>query len=241
MRFMKHEKDTMLTILETTYKFTKTRKRKYYICLCECGNKKEIRADGVDTLKVRSCGCYTNFIKTRNYFDYHRSYDVQNIIYYNDTLFVPIYNFNGYYASLDGKIYGERENNILKEAVSKKGYLRLCLINNKRERITLASHRLIAKTFILNPKNLETVNHKNFNRKDNRASNLEWMSFAENNLHKEEAIQKELREHKGRKLNVNKVIHIRKSNKDPEMLAKMYDVTPRYIEKIRAYKYWRGI
>lgn len=46
----------------------------------------------------------------------------------------------------------------------------------KRYRI----HRLVAQAFIENPYNLETVNHKNHKRNDNKVSNLEWLSFADN-------------------------------------------------------------
>ena len=35
-------------------------------------------------------------------------------------------------------------------------------------------HRLVAETFIPNPKNLCQINHKNHNKRDNRIKNLEW-------------------------------------------------------------------
>lgn len=42
-------------------------------------------------------------------------------------------------------------------------------------------HRVVATLFIPNPENKPCINHKNFNRWDNRASNLEWCTAAENN------------------------------------------------------------
>lgn len=59
-----------------------------------------------------------------------------------------------------------------------KGYLRIKL-NGKNFLV----HRLVAEAFIPNPDNLETVNHKNLNKKDNRVENLEWMSNADNIRH----------------------------------------------------------
>lgn len=44
-------------------------------------------------------------------------------------------------------------------------------------------HRLVAQHFIPNPKNLDTVNHKNFIKRDNSVENLEWMSNMNNVLH----------------------------------------------------------
>lgn len=41
-------------------------------------------------------------------------------------------------------------------------------------------HRLIAKTFIPNPQNKETINHKDENKFNNTVVNLEWMTNEEN-------------------------------------------------------------
>ena len=41
-------------------------------------------------------------------------------------------------------------------------------------------HRLVAELFVENPKGLDTVNHKDFNRLNNHYSNLEWMSLSNN-------------------------------------------------------------
>lgn len=44
-------------------------------------------------------------------------------------------------------------------------------------------HRLVASAFIPNPHNKPHVNHKNRDRSDNSASNLEWVTPAENTAH----------------------------------------------------------
>ena len=54
----------------------------------------------------------------------------------------------------------------------------LCM-NNKRKRCRV--NRLVAEHFIPNPHNHKIVQYKNGNRYDNRAVNLEWASYSENN------------------------------------------------------------
>lgn len=44
-------------------------------------------------------------------------------------------------------------------------------------------HRLVAQTFIPNPENKRTINHKDGNRSNNNVENLEWATIAENLQH----------------------------------------------------------
>jgi len=44
-------------------------------------------------------------------------------------------------------------------------------------------HRIVAKAFIPNPDNKETVNHKDGNKQNNHVDNLEWHSYTENMMH----------------------------------------------------------
>ena len=106
--------------------------------------------------------------------------------------------FAGYYADREGNIYstlkqGCRDRYDLSKRIepfkmnyrlTKKGYARVYMrreSTNKRE--DLYVHRIIAKLFIDNPNNFETVNHKNCNRTDNRVENLEWLTIEDNLRH----------------------------------------------------------
>lgn len=68
---------------------------------------------------------------------------------------------------------------ILKTELSKKGYLRVGLTKDGKQKKYLV-HRLVAIAFLDNPNNLPDVNHKNECKTDNRLVNLEWMSRRDN-------------------------------------------------------------
>jgi hypothetical protein len=61
-----------------------------------------------------------------------------------------------------------------------------CSLSSNNKRKTFNIHRLVAETFIPNPDNKPEVNHINTNKKDNRASNLEWSTRKENMRHAKE-------------------------------------------------------
>ena len=71
---------------------------------------------------------------------------------------------------LVGYIFSQRK-------LTKTGYRRVC-INHKAKMV----HRLVAELFVPNddPITKTEINHINFNRSDNRAFNLEWVSHKEN-------------------------------------------------------------
>jgi len=65
-----------------------------------------------------------------------------------------------------------------------KGYLRIGLGNTDiKTNKTFFVHVLVCSHFIPKIKNKHQVNHKNLDRKDNRAENLEWCTPSENMRH----------------------------------------------------------
>jgi len=63
-----------------------------------------------------------------------------------------------------------------------RGYLRVTLCK-KRIRQHVGVHRLVAEAFIPNLENKPHVNHKDSNRSNARADNLEWCTPLENSIH----------------------------------------------------------
>ena len=74
------------------------------------------------------------------------------------------------------RFYNER---IMDKRVSTDGYY-IAKLTVKRKSKSIGIHILVAKAFIPNPNNLPEVNHKDFDRKNNRVDNLEWCTHQDN-------------------------------------------------------------
>lgn len=77
---------------------------------------------------------------------------------------------------------GNRKGRIRIARAARNGYLYIVL-SKKGKAHTIRVHKEVAKAFIPNPMNLNSVNHKNFDKTDNSIYNLEWMSLADNIHH----------------------------------------------------------
>jgi len=91
--------------------------------------------------------------------------------------------YQGYYATRNGQILSMLTGKILRPKIDKDGYHEYALTINgvvtyKR------GHRIIAETFLPNPQNKPTINHKDGNKANNCIDNLEWATYGENNLHR---------------------------------------------------------
>ena len=93
-----------------------------------------------------------------------------------------------YYVSKCGAIYSDNVKRLLRLSPQTDGYLQtqFYLDNGTRKRLML--HRLVALQFVHNPNSERKlyVNHKNGNKSDCRACNLEWVTAKENDTHARE-------------------------------------------------------
>ena len=71
---------------------------------------------------------------------------------------------------------------VLKPTLNSKGYERVGLHKNGRLK-TVYVHRLVAEAFVPNPEKLPQVNHKDENKRNNHADNLEWCTPLYNNTY----------------------------------------------------------
>ena len=88
-----------------------------------------------------------------------------------------------YLINSKGEIYSIRTKRHIRPALTKCGYLQARLwVNNKCYHRSV--HRLVAETFIDNIYGKEQVNHKDGNKTNNNADNLEWVTRSENQWHR---------------------------------------------------------
>ena len=92
--------------------------------------------------------------------------------------------FNMYSCSNLGRIRNDTTNYISKCKPRKNtGYIESTRKNDQNRKICVSHHRLVALTWLPNPENKPTVNHKNKIRHDNRVENLEWATYSEQVIH----------------------------------------------------------
>ena len=92
-------------------------------------------------------------------------------------------NYSNYEISSYGNLRNKTTNRLFNPNI-KGGYLCTTLKNDNNRVKSIKIHRLVALTFIPNPENKYTVNHKNHVKIDNSVKNLEWATTAEQNRHR---------------------------------------------------------
>ena len=87
--------------------------------------------------------------------------------------------YENYSVSDTGLVRSERTGKYLAFSKDRYGYLHTSLSKNGIIK-QFGVHRVVAKAFIPNPNNLDTVDHINGIKEDNRVVNLQWLSNSDN-------------------------------------------------------------
>jgi DNA-binding transcriptional regulator YiaG len=146
------------------------------------------------------------------------------------------FTMDDYQITYDGRIINKKWGREVKPQKNGKGYLRVGIAGKLR-----FVHRLVAEKFVPNPDNLPQVNHKDGNKLNNCAENLEWVSNQDNRDH---AVKNDLVVHGERcpwaKLTLADVRFIREH---PEMtitdLANKFCVSRKTVRSVRHGKSWK--
>lgn len=72
---------------------------------------------------------------------------------------------------------------ILKNKITHDGYYETALVGDNLKCKYIRTHRLVAIYFVPNPEGKPEVNHKDGNKLNNNADNLEWVTSSENQIH----------------------------------------------------------
>jgi hypothetical protein len=144
--------------------------------------------------------------------------------------------FEAYFVCPNGDIFSTLNRRLLKISPGTKpsGYKFVGL--HSAEKVSYCHvHRLVAVAFIENPDSLPEVNHKNGNKADNSACNLEWVTRSQNAKH---ALKTGLNPQKGvtsssAKLNANQVRQIRDAQGRYKDIGKRFGVCAQTVCNVK--------
>jgi len=176
-----------------------------------------------------------------------------------EEIWKDIEGYPGYQVSNMGRVKSlvkayRREEIILKGTANSTGYTLVQLYPEPCKRKSLLVHRLVMMTFQPNPAMEQLhVNHKDLNPRNNKMSNLEWVTEKENSEHywSNADISERLptpsgEEHHLSKLTDDKVIEIRRLYFSGEVtnkrgLGRMFDVQEGTIRQILSNLTWKHL
>lgn len=150
-----------------------------------------------------------------------------------------------YMVSDRGDIYNKKYNKYLKGSINSNGYRGVSLSTSDKKYYYI--HYIVAYTFLGNPDNLPTVNHKNSDRLDNSVENLEFSTWSENHKH---AFRSGRKCHKGEKAPNHKLTtqnvkdirnYINSGVMDRKKIASIYNVSETTIYCIEIGKTWKEV
>lgn len=141
-----------------------------------------------------------------------------------------------YEITKEGIVINKKRGTIVKPQKNGKGYFRVS-IGGK----LMFVHRLVAEKYIPNPENKPQVNHKDGNKENNSAENLEWVTNLENRKH---AVNNKLHlsgeKCKWSKLTKENVEFIRRHPEISNLeYAEIFGVSCYTIRDIKQFKTWK--
>ena len=152
--------------------------RAMWECACDCGGVRIVCGKYLRNGSAVDCGC-SNSVKSAH-----------------GELWKPVVGYEGRYeVSNHGRVKSCKRfrsgkskadtlvvERLLVASHDHSGYLKVSLRNGSKSQ-NHSVHQLVARAFIDNPNDYDQVNHKDENKENNYASNLEWCTAAYNNVY----------------------------------------------------------
>ena len=121
------------------------------------------------------------------------------------------------------------------------GYKFVGVVENGRTQYKML-HRLVAEAFVDNPNNLPEVNHKDGNKLNNAATNLEWVTRKQNAKHAAEmGLTAKGDKVASAKLNDKKVKLIRQSKLSCKKTGEQFGVCAQTVNNIKLGRTWQHV
>lgn len=151
-----------------------------------------------------------------------------------------------YKANELGEIFGIGRNKIIKQRINSDGYC-VVTLGLGIKRVSVRVHKIIAMLFVDGYFDGAEVNHKDFNRKNNKSENLEWVTHLDNVMFSVEAGHYGDGKHSGTnngraKINRKDVEEIRKrykNGKSVSSISKYYGIGWTQTKRIIDYESWK--
>ena len=146
------------------------------------------------------------------------------------------FTIDDYDVTKSGQVINKHTGKAIKPQKNGKGYLRVAI--GKK---LLFVHRLVAEKYVPNPENKTQVNHKDGNKLNNKAENLEWVTNKENRNHAMEMGLHFCGEKcSWSKLTNKQVDFIRNHTElNSKELAELFEVSDSHIREIRRNESWK--
>ncbi len=91
--------------------------------------------------------------------------------------------YDDYTVDIDGNIFSKKTNKYMKQSSSKKDWYKVVGLTKYGKTKTFTIHSIVASHFIPLIAGKNNVNHKDGNKQNNNATNLEWCTHGENIQH----------------------------------------------------------
>lgn len=162
--------------------------------------------------------------------------------------FRKIEGYPDYEVSNEGRVISWKngKRKVRKSWVNAYGHLQISLFKDGKRKMFYV-HRLVAKAFIQNLEDKPQVNHKDGNKKNNYATNLEWATHAEDIVHayKIGLIKSGEDHHRARltEKNVKEIRHRYKCRGEDNLysFAREFGVYKSTVWQIVNFKTWKNV